>query len=88
MHSIRNSKIFKDFLDKSGQEIIRVDRSIEEGAYKVVEKTALQDKSNRYYLFESENKKLENVWFSALDLNVENEQVQLQHNPTPTQSNS
>lgn len=59
------------YLDKNGNEIIRIDRDKEDDITYLIGKDKLQNKSNRYYFADSKNKKLDRVWFSALDLNIE-----------------
>ncbi len=58
------------FIDKNGNEIIRVNYS-EEGAY-VVEDNVLQNKADRYYFSESIALQKGQIYISELDLNVEN----------------
>jgi len=69
------------YLDKNGIEKIRVDRINLKNKPILVQKEKLQDKSNRYYFKDSVNKK-EDVWYSDLDLNIENGKVQIPYNPT------
>jgi diguanylate cyclase (GGDEF)-like protein len=68
------------YIDKNGYEKIRVDKDNQ--ISKVIPKDKLQNKSNRYYFKESINKELEKVWFSALDLNIENSKVEKPYKPT------
>lgn len=69
------------YIDKNGDEIIRVDKKEAEHDEVVINHN-LQNKSNRYYFFESISKKDSEVWYSALDLNVENKKVQIPYVPT------
>ena len=70
------------YIDKNGMEKIRFDRSSsKKGEVLKIRDSRLQDKSKRYYFINSKNKK-NNVWFSALDLNIERGRVELPFNPT------
>jgi PAS domain S-box-containing protein len=69
------------YIDKDGNEIIRVDRDSTNSPAKLVTKENLQNKSNRYYFKDSQTKELEKVWFSAIDLNIENGKIQVPHVP-------
>ncbi|WP_368030868.1 response regulator [Arcobacter sp. s6] len=70
------------YIDKDGNEIIRVDRNkISDPAY-LVEKEKLQNKKNRYYFDNSLSMTSEKIWFSNLDLNIENKKIQLPFTPT------
>ncbi len=69
------------YIDKNGFEKIRIDRDIIQNPY-IVEEKQLQNKRNRYYFKDSINKPLEQVWFSALDLNMEKGKVEIPHKPT------
>jgi two-component system sensor histidine kinase/response regulator len=70
------------YIDKNGFEKIRVDRDKSHPVPYVVGENNLQDKSNRYYFSESKNKQLGEVWFSALDLNIEHGKVEIPYRPT------
>ncbi len=70
------------YIDKNGLEKIRIDRQKEGAIPFIVEKEKLQNKSDRYYFFTSKEKKLEEVWFSAFDLNIENKQVEIPYKST------
>lgn len=85
LHSIvemEDSFLQLRYLDKNGQEIARVDRLRDTKEIKTISKKNLQNKENRYYFKESKNRPLEKVWFSALDLNIENEKIEIPYNPT------
>ena len=69
------------YIDKNGDEIIRVDRNEIASDVYIVAKGQLQNKKNRDY-FNKSIKKSEKVWFSNLDLNIENNKVQRPFNPT------
>ena len=70
------------YLDKNGLENIKIDRIKEYQNPFVISKDKLQDKSKRYYFYESKNKTPEKVWLSDLDLNMEHGKVQTPFNPT------
>lgn len=68
------------YINKNGLEVVRIDKN--QNGTLIIEKKALQDKSSRYYFQDSLKKPLEQVWFSPLDLNIENGKVQIPYNPT------
>lgn len=70
------------YIDKNGIEKIRIDRKLENTKPFVVPDKKLQDKSNRYYFSDSKQKELNKVWFSAIDLNIENGKVEIPYKPT------
>ena len=70
------------YIDKDGLEKIRVDRKSLYSKPFLVKESQLQNKASRYYFKDSRTKPLEKVWFSALDLNIENKKVQRPYNPT------
>ncbi|MDY0052097.1 MAG: ATP-binding protein, partial [Aliarcobacter sp.] len=70
------------YIDKDGNEILRVDRNKISSPVYLVEEEKLQNKKNRYYFANSLNMPYEKVWFSNLDLNIENEKVQMPFTPT------
>jgi len=70
------------YIDKNGFEKIRIDRDRENLKPYIVPNNKLQNKSNRYYFYDSKSKSLEKVWFSSLDLNVENGKVEVPYRPT------
>ena len=68
------------YIDAAGDEVIRVDY-YKNGSF-VVDKSKLQNKSTRYY-FEDSIKLAENqIYFSKLDLNVENNAIEEPIKPT------
>ncbi len=69
-------------LNRDGKEIIRVDRMNEHSAPFIVEKSKLQDKSNRDYFQIVSKMKSQNIWHSKLDLNIENGNVEIPYRPT------
>lgn len=76
-----NSNIMQlRFLDKDGNEMIRVDRTQEyENPFFA---SILQNKKERYYFTNSQVMPLDKVWFSSLDLNIENDVVEIPYKPT------
>lgn len=80
-HSNQNIMQFR-FLDKSGQETIRIDRkTMGSTPYKVVDAN-LQNKAQRYYFSEIKNIDEGNVWFSKIDLNMEHDKIVKPITPT------
>lgn len=69
------------FLDKTGNEDIRVDWHSGEQEPLLVEKDQLQDKSHRYYYLEASQAPPNSFWYSKLDLNVENNKIEVPHKP-------
>lgn len=69
-------------IDKNGQEIIRVDRNKENQEAFLVDKSSLQDKSQRDYFKILSTYKKDTIWHSKLDLNIENDKVEIPYNPT------
>jgi PAS domain S-box-containing protein len=70
------------YIDKNGIEKIRIDRYNNNISPKIINQKNLQDKSNRYYFKHSKQEELEKVWFSALDLNIENGRIDIPYRPT------
>jgi hypothetical protein len=70
------------YLDKNGLEKIRIDRKNSGEKPFFIPNDKLQDKSDRYYFSSSKQKPLEKVWFSSLDLNIENNKVEIPYRPT------
>tara|TARA_B100001063_G_scaffold183336_1_gene172914 strand:- start:3159 stop:6302 length:3144 start_codon:yes stop_codon:yes gene_type:complete len=70
------------YIDKIGDEILRVQRDRLSKKVSFVENNELQNKKNRYYFSHSLNMENQEVWFSNLDLNIENEKVQKPFTPT------
>ena len=70
------------YIDKNGNEIIRVERDKNNSSVYLVPKEKLQNKEYRYYFQNSLNMPFDKVWFSNLDLNIENKKVQRPFNPT------
>jgi diguanylate cyclase (GGDEF)-like protein/PAS domain S-box-containing protein len=70
------------FLDKNGYEKIRLDRKNFGDKPYIVSEDKLQNKSHRYYFTESKNRQIEEIWFSDLDLNIENKKIETPFKPT------
>lgn len=70
------------YLDKYGHEIIKIERQSKKDNPKIILEELLQDKSNRDYFKESKNLKDERVWFSKMELNMENNKIQVPYRPT------
>lgn len=67
------------FIDKEGQEVIRINRN-EEGPYRVA-KEQLQNKANRYYFQQSIELSEGDFYFSPIDLNVEGGAIEEPYKP-------
>lgn len=67
------------FIDRIGNEVIRIDNG--GGASRVVPEQVLQNKSNRYYVREGLRLNPGEIYLSKIDLNRENGQLELPHNP-------
>jgi signal transduction histidine kinase len=61
------------WIDKNGQELVRVDKTL--SGVKILEHSALQNKSERYYVQEGWKLAPGEVYFSPLDLNMEYGQI-------------
>ena len=70
------------YIDKNGNEILRVEREKIASSIYLIPKKQLQNKKNRYYFMNSLKMPYEKVWFSNLDLNIENKKVEIPFNPT------
>ncbi len=68
------------FIDTTGQEIIRINTSID-GVSTIVAEENLQNKSGRYYFEDSLLLSKGNLFISPLDLNVENGEVEKPNKP-------
>ncbi len=69
------------FLDSTGRERIRIDRTAGNQAPEVIPDGSLQDKSHRYYFIESSQVLPNMLWYSKIDLNVENKQIEVPYKP-------
>lgn len=77
-HKIMQARI----LDKTGKEIVRVDRSSENDQPFIVQTAKLQDKSKRDYFKKVSEMKTESIWHSVFDLNIENNKIEFPYRPT------
>lgn len=83
IYSKSNANFFQlRYIDKNGIEKVRIDRNHKNTEPYINSKDKLSNKSNRYYFIDSKSKELEKVWFSAVDLNIENKKVQIPYVPT------
>ena len=70
------------YINKDGFEKIRVDRkNISDMPY-LVDNKKLQNKKERDYFFNKKNQNLEQIWFSKIDLNIENGKVEKPYRST------
>lgn len=67
------------FIDANGQEKVRINNVNEEGY--IVPNELLQNKKDRYYFTETKKLKEGKVYFSPLDLNIENGEIESPHKP-------
>ncbi len=70
------------FLSSDGKELVRVDRDKETNKSFVVDDLKLQDKKERYYFQETALLDKNKVWFSKIDLNIENGKIEIPYKPT------
>ena len=68
------------YLNKDGLEKVRVDRT-DNKSIKVINDNKLQDKSNRDYFKQAKTKNTQNVFFSNIDLNIENRKIEIPYKP-------
>jgi len=69
------------YIDENGQEIIKVEKENRLSKAKIVETSSLQNKSQRYYFNESKYLGNNEVWFSSIELNIENGKTQIPYKP-------
>lgn len=69
------------YLDENGMEIIRVDRPKNSESPVLIKKESLQDKSDRYYFRHASKIKKNKIWYSKVDLNIENGIIEKPLNP-------
>lgn len=69
-------------IDQNGNETIRLDRINFLNEIAFVPEKNLQNKAHRYYFKSSKSKPLEQLWLSALNLNVENKKIDFPYRPT------
>ena len=69
------------FIDQDGFERVRVDRTRDEAGY-IVAEDSLQNKKQRYYFKEASKKAQQQLWYSRIDLNKENGEVEIPYRET------
>ncbi len=69
------------FLDVHGKEKLRVDRVSGQKTPSHVVKEDLQEKGHRYYFVEASGTVPGSFWYSKLDQNVENKEIEIPHKP-------
>lgn len=84
LNSINNNQNFFQlrYLDKDGQEIIRINRDTKQDIVYVTEDKDLQNKANRYYFKETISNSNKLFWYSKFDLNIENNEIEKPYKPT------
>lgn len=83
MSSNNNLMQFR-YIDENGQEIIKVERKSRLNKAQIIPGKLFYkgNKSNKYYFNESKYANKNEVWFSRLDLNMENGDIELPFKPT------
>lgn len=69
------------YIDKNGQEIIKINRNNPNENAFIVDKSKLENKSDRYYFKILSSLDKNKIWHSNLDLNIENGQVEIPYKP-------
>ncbi|MDZ7818186.1 MAG: diguanylate cyclase [Aliarcobacter sp.] len=69
-------------IDKNGQEIIRVDRDNKTKNVFLVDEKDCQNKANRDYFKTLSSSKNEDIWYSKIDLNIEDGKIEIPYKPT------
>ncbi|MDD2358373.1 MAG: PAS domain S-box protein [Thiovulaceae bacterium] len=70
------------YIDKNGLEKLRINRNKEGSKPFFIAQNNLQDKSNRDFFLDAKSKPLEKVFFSAIDMNIEHDQIEIPYKPT------
>lgn len=70
------------YVDADGNEIVRVERSVVNGQATIVATDLTENIASEYYFTEPQNNGLEQVWYSAFDLNIENDEITTPYLPT------
>ena len=70
------------YINENGFEEIRINWQAGRQRPNISDPKNLQDKSRRYYFHEASNLLPGAIWFSKLDLNVENDQIEIPYTPT------
>ena len=81
MSSNNNFMQFR-YINEDGQEIIKVERKTRSNKAQIIPESLLQNKSNKYYFNESKYANKNEVWFSRVELNMENGEIELPYKPT------
>jgi len=84
LNSINNNKNFFQlrYIDKDGQEVIRVNRDTKQDIVFVTDEKDLQNKADRYYFKETIVNSNKLFWYSKFDLNMENDIIEKPYKPT------
>lgn len=69
------------YLDEFGRERIRIDRNTGLQEPEIVPNANLQNKKHRYYFVEASQIQPNSFWYSKVDLNVENNQIEVPYKP-------
>lgn len=78
-----NTKIMQlRYIDKTGMEVVRVDRTNEQNEPFLVSQKHLQNKANRDYFQIISSMQKVTLWHSKIDLNIENGKVEVPYRPT------
>lgn len=70
------------YIDRTGKEIIRIDRNSASDDLHVISDDNMQDKKERYYFKETATLKENQYWYSNVDLNVEHGKIERPLKPT------
>lgn len=70
------------FIDATGKEQIRIDRTNSTSLPFIVEESKLQDKSGRDYFQIVSKMKPDTIWYSKIDLNIEHGKIEVPYRPT------
>ncbi|KIM12773.1 MAG: hypothetical protein KU37_02550 [Sulfuricurvum sp. PC08-66] len=70
------------YIDETGKEHIRIDRTNSSSLPFAIEEAKLQDKSGRDYFQIVRKMKPDTLWHSKIDLNIENGKIEIPYKPT------
>ncbi|HEX5329777.1 diguanylate cyclase [Sulfuricurvum sp.] len=70
------------FIDATGKEQIRIDRTNSSALPFIVDDAKLQDKSGRDYFQIVSKMKHDTIWYSKIDLNIEHGKIEVPYRPT------
>lgn len=65
------------FLDNTGNEIVRIDRNKNDNKAFIISDAKLQNKKSRYYFHDIAKTPNNEIWYSPLDLNVEQGKIEI-----------